>query len=246
MPKTRIYIEPREIKNLIEIEDKNIVHKIRDVLRLKEKDELYVFNGEGKEYLYEIRRAGKKVILEKKKEEREVPLSSKKVTLGFPLLREDKIDFILQKATELGAMSFVPFISSRSLHIEPSISKIERWKRIVIESARQSGRLWVPRINNVIDFGGIIREDFSLKIAASIDGDGPRDVLDEEIKDILIIVGPEGDFSSQEYNRMREYGFKFIKLSPYILRVETAAIFAVGVIMQIIMEKAGGGRQVSL
>ncbi len=238
MSKIRIYIEPESVKDSIEVRDKDTVHKIKDVLRLKSNDSVYVFDGEGREYIYKIHKIDKsKVVLEKERQERQEPAVSKRVVLGFPVLREEKIDFILQKATELGVTGFLPFVSSRSLRIKPSVPKIKRWRKIIIEAVRQSGRLWIPEIGNILEFGKVIRQEFPIKLAASIDGDNPREVLSKNTGDILVIAGPEGDFSPLEYRELEMSGFKLIKLSLYILRTETAAIFAVGLITQMITEK---------
>ena len=231
MSKVRIYIEPQSIKDSIEVKDKKIIHKIKDVLRLKSSDYVYIFDGEGKEYIYKIRGIDKgRVVLEKGRQEREEPAVSKGIVLGFPILREEKIDFILQKATELGVTVFLPFISERSLQIKPSGSKIKRWEKIIIEAVRQSGRLWIPEVYEAEVLSEIAKKDYSLKIAASIDGDSPDKVLSKKTNEVLIIVGPEGDFSPLEYKELKASGFKFIKLSPYILRTETTAIFAAGII----------------
>ncbi len=231
MSKIRIFIEPQSIGDLVEITDKNIVHKISNVLRLKEKDSIYVFDGEGREYLYEIQRMEKKYfIIKKRKKGRDEPPPLVKLILGFPLIREEKVDFILQKATELGVDGFIPFICSRSLRVKPSESKVKRWRKIVIEAVRQSGRLWIPEVYSVLDFEEVIQQRFSLKLSASIEGENLQKVLNKRIKDILVVVGPEGDFSLKEQEELKVRGFKFIRLSDNILRTETAAMFATGAI----------------
>ncbi len=233
MSKIRIYIEQERIKELVNVTDRGGVHKLCDVLRLKENDLIYVFDGKGKEYLYNIRNIDKRsVLIEKIKKEREEGPSTVKVVLGFPLMREDKIDFILTKATELGVDGFIPFISSRSLSAKPKETKLRRWHRIVIEAVRQCGRLWIPEISNVLEFDEVLRREFSLKLAASVNGMSPQEVLgvSKNIKDILVVVGPEGDFSFAEYEKLKSAGFKFLRLSENILRAETAAMFAIGVI----------------
>lgn len=230
MSKVRIYVESAYIEDLIRVKRKDLVHKIKDVLRLKKGDSVYVFDGEGKEYLYCITAVSKKeVLLTKKKEERKGEFSCKKVVLAFPLLKEEKINFILQKGTELGVDEFFLFFCQRSLQKAPSSNKIERWHRIIMEATRQSGRLWMPSLNQILQFEEIIRKEAEEKIVFSIEGRS----LKEEIKDkkeVLAVVGPEGDFSLQEKTELVKRGFKFWKLSTNILRSETAAIIGVGII----------------
>ena len=222
---------------MVEVKDKEIIHKIKDVLRLKENGDIYVFDGEGSEYIYKIRGIDRDVVvLEKKKQARKETVALNKVILGFPLIREAKIDFILQKTTELGVTGFSPFISARSLQTKPSISKIKRWRKIIVEAVRQSGRLWIPEVYEATSLGEIAKKDYSLKIAASIEGMSPKEVLSKNEGDVFIVVGPEGDFSYEEYDELKREGFKFIKLSQYILRTETAAIFAVGLVRMVYEE----------
>jgi RsmE family RNA methyltransferase len=100
MSKARIYIKPQEIADFIQIEEKAILHKLCSVLRLKKGDEILVFDGKGKEYLYSIEELGEKCILAKKGAiAQKGSFPNKKVILAFPLTREERVDFILQKAT---------------------------------------------------------------------------------------------------------------------------------------------------
>jgi len=231
MSKIRIYIESKDISELIEIKNKNLIHKIRNVLRLGKEDSLYVFDGRGKEYLYGIEAIAKKSILIKRESLSESSLvGNRRIILGFPLVKEDKIDFILQKATELGVDGFIPFVCERTLKIKVTDKKIERWKRIITEALRQSERLWMPSVSRVLDFKDIISSNYKVKLAASIRGENLNTVLSDQEEEILILVGPEGGFSNSEYNQFKENNFKFFKLSSHILRVETASIFSVGLI----------------
>jgi 16S rRNA (uracil1498-N3)-methyltransferase len=229
--KIRIYIEPEQISNTIEIEEKGIIHKIKDVLRLKDNDDFYVFDGQGKEYLYRIKEAKKKhITIEQKALERKEDSSGSKIILGFPIEREERVDFILQKATELGVFSFVPFICQRSIRSKPSEAKLKRWQKIVIEATRQSQRLWLPQIHNVLGFDDILKINYPVKLAGAISGETVTAVLEKGTEEVFIVIGPVGDFSDEEYTQLEKNSFKFIKLSSDLLRVETAAVFSVGLI----------------
>lgn len=231
MSKIRIYVELKDLGDTVEVRDKAAVHKIKDVLRLKKGDSVYTFDGVGGEYLYKISRIGRSVfILDKEKYSKRKILPEDKIILGFPLIKEEKIDFILQKATELGVMGFLPFVCQRSLKIKLSVSKIRRWEKIVVEAVRQSGRLWIPRIHKVKSLDEITMKDYSLKFFASIKGRKLETVFNKGANDILIIIGPEGDFTSSEVNILKIKGFIPLRLSSNILRSETAAVFAVGLI----------------
>jgi len=231
MAKVRIYIQPKDINDFVEIKDKNLIHKIRNVLRLNNGDIVYVFDGQGKEYVYQIETIAKKsVLIKKEKLSVNSTTRGKRIILGFPLVKEDKISFILQKATELGVDYFIPFTSQRSMRINLSDKKIEKWKRIILEALRQSERLWMPTISKVLNFQEIIKSNHKVKLAASIDGDKINTILTGREEEVLVVVGPEGGFSSFEHSELEKNNFKFFKLSSHILRVETASLFSVGLI----------------
>jgi len=233
MSKLRVYIKPSKIVDSIEINDINIVHKLRNVLRCTEGDELLVFNGEGKEYMYQIVRLFKKsIVIARKVLVKEKAIGSVKITLAFPLTKEASVDFILQKATELGVTNFIPFTSERSIKLKLSEGRVKRWEKIIIEASRQSERLWLPVIGKISEFKKVIKTNVKIKLAGSIEGKCLSEVLDLKSSEVLIIVGPEGDFSPQEYKELESNNFKFVRLSSNILRVETAGILFVGLVKQ--------------
>jgi len=229
MSKIRIYIEPIKIKDILSIHDKDIVRKIYNVLRLKKGQAIAVFDGEGKEYSYSISSIDKQSLIIKKEEiVRDILASDKRITLGFPLMKEEKIDFILQKATELGVFGFVPFISQRSLQSKPSLSKFARWQKITIEASRQSERVYLPVISDILPLAELVKRKYDAKFLASMEGLPLEDLSDCKKNNVLILVGPEGDFSLKEHSIFQENNFQFIKLSQNILRSETAGVFFTG------------------
>ncbi len=231
MSKVRIYIEPKDISVFIKVKDRDLIHKIRNVLRLERGNVLHAFDGQGSEYQCRIEEIAKKsVLLKRESLSRSSSTPSRRIILGFPLAKEDKIDFILQKATELGVDGFIPFACERTLKVKVTEKKIERWKRIIIEALRQSERLWMPSVARVLDFKEIISSNYKVKLAASIKGENLNIALNGQEEEILILVGPEGGFSDSEHSQFKENNFKFLKLSSNVLRVETASIFSVGLI----------------
>lgn len=242
MSRARLYIEPLQIDKEIILKDKCHLHKLKDVLRLKEKQCLYVFDGEGKEWEYKINKKSRnEIILTRLRKSRESKKEKTILSLGFPLTQEKKIDFILQKATELGVSALTPFACARSLKINTGKSKIKRWKKIVIEACRQSERLWIPKIHSPSSLDKLIREYFDLKILA-----WPGKIEKIEIpakkhgqtqQSILSVVGPEGGFSVKELEAFKKNDFIFTSLSLNTLRTETAAIFITGLIKKNIDEK---------
>lgn len=231
MSRVRIYFPADKLSNLLRIEEVGIIHKLRNVLRLERNSPVYIFDGEGHEYLYRIESFTKKAVLAvRKRTTRYAAPPAKKVFLAFPMVREAKADLILQKATELGVSGFFPFVSSRSFKIKTGINKLERWRKVIIEACRQSERLWVPFINPVLDFKGLLSLEYPAKFVALLYGEPIDKVWNKKTKQVLVAVGPEGGFSGVEAEKLSANGFKFIKLTPNVLRTETAAVFAGGLL----------------
>jgi len=244
MSKIRIHIPQDRVQSLITLDQKEIVHKLKDVVRLHAGQSVYVFDGCGKEYVYQVSRSQKdSVVLQSQELVRNEKSTPTRIALGFPLVKEDKTDYILQKATELGVSEFMPFISSRSIQSSPGSAKCERWRRIIMEAARQSDRLWTPELKDTCDFPRILQAPCACKIAAHqtgarLDHAGLLSLVKDK-KEILLVVGPEGDFSDPEIAQLRLHGFIFLNLSDNILRVETAAAFSVGLLNFLVAAGAG-------
>lgn len=231
MSDVRIYVEQNKILDFITLTEKSVTHKLKSVLRFKNGDKVKIFDGKGKEYVYRIENLDKKTIALKKERisvDNKVP--KRGMVLGFPVMRESKIDFILQKGTELGVSKFIPFICQRSLKVKDLDKKDIRWQKIVLEAVRQSDRVWIPQVNKVMDFSQILALKYENKIAGSITSTLKLNKLNKKDKDIFFIVGPEGDFSQREYSQLAKNKFDLITLSKNILRTETAAIFGCGLL----------------
>lgn len=228
-----MYCRPEAIAKTIDITDSDFVHKIRNVLRLGIDDEFYIFDGRGKEWLFRIINISKRRLsVSQIALVRSQATPGVNIVLAFPVVKESIVDFILQKCTELGAGTFIPFVCEHSLKHTLSTKKNVRWNKIIIEACRQSARLWLPSIEEVVDFSEVLKSDFECKIVASIQGSSFADSFGNNIKKILIAVGPEGDFTQEEYRRLFEHNFFCLRLSDNILRTETAAIVAVGLLAQ--------------
>ncbi|MBN3041284.1 MAG: 16S rRNA (uracil(1498)-N(3))-methyltransferase [Candidatus Omnitrophica bacterium] len=231
MSKIRIYIKSQDIKDSLIVKDREVLNKLKNVLRLNAEDDIRVFDGKGKEYAYTIENISKKSIsLKNKSIVKAEPEPKKHISLAFPLAKEEKIDFILQKATELGAGAFIPFVCERSLHFSVTSRKIERWQKIIIEATRQSERLWLPVLRQACSFSEMLAGSYDIKFALSISGKTLNRYISEKNNRILLAVGPEGDFSSRESKLLEDKVFQFLSISYNTLRLETAAIFATGLI----------------
>src|SRR6185312_12296652 len=202
--------------------------------RLKPGDEVYVFNGEGKEFLCcieESRRdtARLKVIREV---EPARPESQLQLTLALALIKGEKFDLVVQKATELGVTSIVPVLTRHAdirLRDESDAAKrVTRWQRIAMEAAKQSGRAVVPNVARVITFVSFIATPANNCLMFSErDGDSLAKASQHLVADtnqITTLVGSEGGWSDEEIAAARAAGWRIVTLGGRTLRAETAAI----------------------
>ena len=175
-----------------------------------------------------------KVIIEKEiDEEHELPI---KVTICQSLVNEQKMDLILQKATELGVYSFIPYKAKNSVIKENNKSdkKIIRWQRIVKEASEQSKRNIIPKVSNIIDINELIKLDYDLKLLCTVNELtlNIKKVIQNHPKcdTLIIVVGPEGGFTQEEESKLINNGFISVSLGERVLRTETASLVALSYI----------------
>jgi 16S rRNA (uracil1498-N3)-methyltransferase len=229
----RFYVSHPHIENgLLEVEGDEVKH-IRKVLRLKAGDEIVVFNGRGKEYEGRIVKEGPSSV--------EIMIqnifiseneSHLEITLAQSLLKGEKMDYLVQKATELGVKEIIPFFSSRSIpRLEKSVSlrRWRRWEKIAVAASKQCGRGVVPKIEPLQNFSEMLKNisPESLRLVLwEKEGTKLNEILEglkEKIK-IFFIVGPEGGLCQEEVGLAKEYGFIPVTLGKRILRSETASL----------------------
>ena len=169
----------------------------------------------------------------------EIPLDSElksEVTLFFALAKGDKIDFVVQKATELGVSKIILIKTERNVvkYDDKNIEhKLERFRKIAKEASEQSHRLKVPEIVGVVDINNIPDELLSdINLLAYEKEAGNTSSFYDNItnQSISVMIGPEGGFSEKEVNKLVSKGFRLISLGKRILRTETAAVYALSVI----------------
>lgn len=229
----RFYLPDPEIEDgRLRITGPEVRH-IRRVLRLREGDELIIFDGHEKEYRGII--IGQEAhgiwvrIEEVLSVWKEFPLE---ITLAQSLLKGEKMDYLIQKATELGVKKIVPFFSSRSIPLldkSRRLNRHHRWKRIAIEASKQCGRVNIPEVIPLLDFSEMLRSappDSLRLILWEKEKKRLKNFLKElKIKkDIFFVVGPEGGFSEEEIEESKKEGFIPISLGERILRAETATL----------------------
>jgi len=214
---------------------------VKSVLRMKKGDQLILFDGAGWEYKTVIKQFFADSITVEVLKKDKMPDKVVNIAVYQALPKANKMDFIIQKATELGADRIIPFQSTRSvprLTADKARSKISRWRSIATEAARQCGRADIPEIGSILSYEEVIdsaeREKFKVIFWEEESARGIKQVLRDEkyngVKGIIVMVGPEGGFSKEEVDAAVEKGFISVGLGRNILKVETAALAILSII----------------
>lgn len=208
-------------------------HHIKNVMRMKDEDIIeVVYNST----VYKCKVYPNKKRIEVVEEEKMID-NLPNVTICFPILKEQKIDYILQKATEVGAKNFILFDSKRSvvkIDKSSSLKKITRWETICKEASEQSFRITIPSILGIFNIKEISKLDYDLKILCTLNEKTKniKKILQNKTNydTILIVTGPEGGFDKTEEEILINNGFISASLGNTVLRAETAPVVALSMI----------------
>jgi 16S rRNA (uracil1498-N3)-methyltransferase len=219
-------------------------HHARDVLRMKPAEKLVLFNGRGREITAEIVDLSGTGIQLRKLHEAETPALRSRIILGQAIPKGKNMDLIVQKAVEIGAAEIAPIISDRTVvqvDLESGAQKHAKWQQIAIEAAKQCGQNWLPQVHAPRRLGDffLASPTFDLRLIGSLQPDAQhlKEILADYSNEhrhlpgsVLMLIGPEGDFTPAELALARHHGCRPITLGPIILRVETAAIYCLSVL----------------
>jgi len=226
----RFYASPTQFQSGFVLLDPDETRHLREVLRLREGAVVQVFDGEGKEFICVIEQINKKETSLNIREEiaPPAPESGLGLTLAAALLKGEKYDLVVQKAVELGVTKLVPLLTKRcEIKIKDAKDiekKSERWRKIALEAAKQSGRAKLMKIGTLAEFENFIEStENDAKILFVERGGGSFSEL-KAGKNITATTGAEGGWEDSEIEAARTKGFQIITFGGRILRAETAAI----------------------
>lgn len=234
------YVSPPQICDSIATITGSEHHHLRNVLRTKPGETVRIIDGKGNVYTAQILEAhDKQLSCEARILTHEFhPLISPKLTLFQGLPKNDKMELILRKTTELGVTQIIPLHSEYALQ-KPSQNRYERWHRVLISATKQSERAWLPELCSPQAFETSLGQLDKFSVCLFLSPHRDHDLDIQHIKKVLrevarpdaiaLFVGPEGGFSDQEVSSAIKSGCIPVTLGKNILRTETAAIVAVAV-----------------
>lgn len=210
----------------------NAAHHAGTVLRMTAGDRLVLFNGDGLDYPAEILEAGRKRLSVRVESPydpgTESPLS---ITLGQVMSRGDRMDYAIQKATEMGATVIQPLDSARCevrLNAERQRKRLRNWQQVAISAAEQCGRARIPEILTPMGVNDWVKScDQDVRLVLHHEGRPPSEHASAP-ETVALLVGPEGGLEEQELGTAAAAGFQPLALGRRVLRTETAPVAALG------------------
>lgn len=237
--KARFFVEgAHTVGDVVDLRGSD-AHKICRVLRLERGDELELIDSAGATFRAEIASTGAAVaakLLESVAAE-ESGARALRVDVAQAVPKGQKMDFVVEKTTELGAAAILPFSSERTVVSHTGEAKLERWRRIARTASQQCGRRDVPSVESPMPFDELLQRFDRYDVVLFPWELAPHEPLLERLTSLLgtaasalIVIGPEGGFTHAEAERARACGASLLWLGPRILRTETAALAALAVI----------------
>jgi 16S rRNA (uracil1498-N3)-methyltransferase len=227
----RFYMAEKIIGETLSVTEPEQLHHLKDVLRLKIGEEVTVFDTSGDEFLCSI------VSFEKKQAilavKRRKPAKPEKLNLAIAcaIPKQSRMDDIIDKLTQLGAATIIPLQTERVVVKleEKQENRLERWRKIALRAAEQSHRNTLPSITPVMSLEQVLEraKDYEARLIPTLDSRTLplKEALGKSTStSVLVLIGPEGDFTPREVEQAVKAGFIPVSLGATVLRVETAAI----------------------
>ena len=234
------YFAKEKMDNQFILSSDDLYH-IRTVMRMKDNDKIYVVYDEVT-YICCLQNVKTNIEIEILDRLENNINSNLEVTLFLPLLKEQKMDLVLQKATELGIFKIVPITTSRSiikLNDGKEDKKLERWRRICKEASEQAHRTTIPEVTAVMDINKLsVCDGINIVCSTKEKEKNIKYVLqnNKDCDKINVVIGPEGGLSIKEEEYLKEIGYIPVTLGNNIMRVETVPIFILSTINYEFME----------
>ena len=229
---TRCHVDlPLPVGSKIVLPESAAAHLVR-VLRLREGDGCVLFNGDGNDCTARIATAGKReVVVEILSIDPVHNESPFRITLLQGIARGEKMDLILQKATELGAAAIAPVLAERTevkLDAERTQKRMTHWRSVIVSACEQSGRAVIPRLTTPAALDDAARASTdSLKLTLDPSGEHTPASLPASASSATLAIGPEGGWSPRDREILRAAGYTGLRLGPRVLRTETAGLAAI-------------------
>ncbi|MGI8560282.1 MAG: 16S rRNA (uracil(1498)-N(3))-methyltransferase [Luteimonas sp.] len=231
---TRVHVEASLAPGQeLELAEAAAAHLAR-VLRLQVGDGFVLFNGDGRDYPARVVAIGKRSLLARVGDPADAaPESPLRIVLLQGIARGEKMDLILQKATELGVAQVRPLSSQRSevkLDAERAAKRVAHWRMVVVSACEQSGRARVPEVAVPAPLAHVLAAlpDGGVRLILDPSGDLRFATLDLPAgESVVLAVGPEGGWSPLDRQQLLASGFRGLRMGPRILRTETAALAAI-------------------
>jgi 16S rRNA (uracil1498-N3)-methyltransferase len=220
----RFYISPdgHHLDQKFWLRDERIIPQWQRVLRYQPGQQVVLFDGQSEDKLYKIVEFNDDAAHLEHVTDMRRKLPAKDIYLAWALLKKDKNDWVLQKATELGANHFVPLLTERC---EKTGFNEERAQKIVIEASEQCGRSNIPSLREPIQLQTLF-EEFKDKLPLLVCEQESAETLDPKLEQAVLIIGPEGGWSEAELELFKANNVQFITMGDFTHRAETASIAA--------------------
>ena len=228
------------VGNEIILDDIEQVHHLKNVLRIRPGEIVGIFDGSGNEFISSVVEVTVNEIKLAIKEKKISPEPGIKITVACAIPKNVKMDDIVDKLTQLGVKSIIPLETERvivRLDKQKKAERKKRWEKIALSALKQSQRNEMVEIKEVSSLKEVIdwSKDFDLKLIPTLEGGRAAlkkvfNSISKKIDNLIILIGPEGDFSPSEIARAKEAGFLPVGLGSGVLRVDTAAIAVVSFI----------------
>ena len=228
----RLFFSATLSADMIDKLDKSQSHYLTKVMRIKENEVFSLFNKDG-EWEAKVLEISKNIVEFKTTKQLRQKENFKELWLAFSPIKSNFQNFMIQKATELGVTRFLPIIFDRT--VVRKINK-ERLEKIVIEASEQSNRINVPIVEESQNLNNFLKTDSIDLIFTDLNSNNNKiDKSKFTDRPVCIIIGPEGDFSEAEREKILNFdGVQALKISENILRSETAVISAISVVNYVV------------